>query len=454
MAVAALAATNCGCADLTVRSPAQASGSWADVPGILARIVPPQFPARDFFVTDYGAVGDVKVDCHPAFVAAIAACNQAGGGRVVVPAATDAYLVNGPIHLLSNVNLYLEAGARIQFGIDPSFYLPTVLVRYQGIRCYNYSPLIYAYQQANIAITGSGTIDGRAYFWAAWENLAAPDWILLQQMVAEGVPVERRVFGAGHHLRLTMFEPYECHNILLQGVTLQASPFWTIHPTFCTNVTVQNVTVLTGTSNDDGCDPDSCTDVLIEGCSFSTADDNISLKAGLGVDAQGLPPCQNIVIQNCKALRSDWSAFTIGANTGSTIQNVFIENCVAIQCLNAYYIKSNRAEGGAVENIFIRSSRALNCQQFFHLQTNYGGVYSGPSPPRFNNINLEKLSCDTASKVAFLLQGDAENPVLYVSLSDIAVGSAPIAQQVSNALFVTSSNVTVGGKPVNITGLF
>ncbi len=452
VAIAAVAAVDCGCNSLTVHAPPNnTGGGWDQVPAILARIVPPQFPDRDFDVTDYGAAGDGQTDCYPAFAAAIVACNKAGGGRVVVPAARYPYLVNGPIHLLSNVNLHIEEGALIEFGIDPASYLPVVLIRYQGIRCYNYSPLIYAYQQTNIAITGSGTFDGQAYHWATWVDLANPDWATLLNMVAQGVPVEDRIFGAGHHLRLTMFEPYECTNILIQGVTFLGSPFWTLHPTFCKNVTVQNVTVKPGQSNDDGCDPDSCTDVLIDGCTILTNDDNFSLKAGYGSDAVGLSPCQNVVIQNCNTLGSVWGGFTIGSNTGSTVKNVYVQNCTVGPCYYAYYIKSSSQNGGAVENVFIRSCTASTCKVFVNFLTDFDSQ-NGPTPPLYTNINLENMSCDEATQLAFSIIGDVRNPILYVSLSEIAVGSAGAVQEVANALFISSSNVTVAGKQVTIQG--
>ena len=451
-AIAALAVADCGCESLSVHPPLPPSGGWDQLPEILARIVPPAFPDRDYLVTDYGAAGDGKSDCYPAFAAAISACNSAGGGRVVVPAARSFYLVNGPIHLLSNVNLYLEAGAEILFGANASDYLPVVQVRYQGIRCYNYSPLIYAYQQTNIAITGSGTLIGPADSWSSWVNLANSDWALLQEMAAEGVPVDERIFGAGHHLRLTMFEPYDCENILLEGVTLRGSPFWTIHPTFCTNVTVQNVTVRPGVENDDGCDPDSCADVLIDGCSFATSDDNVSVKAGFGQDAHGLPLCENVVIQNCDAVSTNWGGITVGSQTGSIVQNVFVQNCRLGPCTTAFFIKSSSAVGGAAKSIFVRSCQASKCAEFLRIQSDYAGGY-GPTPPLFTDISLENLSCDKVSGTAFAIDGDARNPVVYVSLGDIAIGSAASIQQVRNALFVNSSNVTVGGRPVTISGL-
>jgi hypothetical protein len=451
VALAAVAASS-GCESLAVRPPPKPTGGWDLVPGILARIVPPQFPERDFVVTDFGAVGNGSVDCYRAFAEAIAACNKAGGGRVVVPAAESFYLVDGPIHLLSNVNLYLAEGSEVRFGTNPASYLPVVLIRYQGIRCYNYSPLIYAYQQTNIAITGSGAFDGQAYYWRDWEQLADPDWDLLQNMVGEGVPVEKRIFGPDHHLRLTMFEPYDCKNILVQGVTFKESPFWTMHPVFCSNLTIQDVEVWPGQSNDDGCDPDSCIDVLIENCTFTTNDDNFSLKAGSGADADGLHACENIVIQNCKTVMSEWGGFTIGSDTGSVVQNVFVQNCQIGRCNSAFYIKSSSIVGGAVKDVYIRSCQAGRCGHFFVIDSAYNGQ-QGRTPPLFTNINLEGVSCDAVDSIAFLLEGDDRNPILTVSLSDIAIGKARSVQSVENALFVTSSNVTVDGKKVSIEGL-
>src|SRR5215218_4770000 len=124
---------------------------WDAVPAILARIKPPTFAARDFPVTSYGGKGDGKADNTKAFRDAILACNKAGGGRVVVPKGT---FLTGAIHLLSNVNLHVGAGAKILFSTDHRKYLPMVWTRWQGIECYNYSPFLYAYNQTNLAISG------------------------------------------------------------------------------------------------------------------------------------------------------------------------------------------------------------------------------------------------------------------------------------------------------------
>ena len=132
---------------------------WGQVPEILARIQAPVFPARDFVITNYGAVADGQTDCTAAIDRTIKACAKDGGGRVVVPAGE---FFTGPIHLLSNLELHLEAGATLKFSTDPKACLPAVLTRFEGMECWNYSPLIYAYGQENIAVTGEGTLDGQA----------------------------------------------------------------------------------------------------------------------------------------------------------------------------------------------------------------------------------------------------------------------------------------------------
>src|ERR1700722_16348349 len=135
-----------------------AAKAWATVPEILSRITPPKFPHRKFEVTSYGAVGDGVTDCTEAFRKAIDACNQAGGGEVIISGGT---FLTGAIHLKSNVNLHVEKSATILFTTNREEYLPVVFVRYEGTEIMNYSPLVYAFEQTNIALTGEGTLDGQ-----------------------------------------------------------------------------------------------------------------------------------------------------------------------------------------------------------------------------------------------------------------------------------------------------
>jgi len=258
-----------------------AQDPWAAVPEILARIKPPQFPPRDFLITKYGA-RDGK-DASAAITKAIAACAKAGGGRVVVPKGD--YLT-GPIRLQSHIDLHLETGATLRFTQDPARY-PLALTRFEGVELMNYSPLISALDCEDIAITGEGTLDGQAdeQHWWNWkppEGLQpqAADRKALFKQNEDQVPAAQRVYGPGHFLRPTFVEANRCKNVLIEGVTIRNAPFWALHPTLCTNVTVRRVTIMSRGPNNDGCDPESCRDVLIEDCVFETGDDCIALKSG------------------------------------------------------------------------------------------------------------------------------------------------------------------------------
>jgi polygalacturonase len=417
-----------------------------DATPVLARVRPPRFPGRDFDILRYGASGDGKTDCRAAFARAIAECNKAGGGRVVVPAGS--YLSNGPIHLLSNVNLYVAEGATIRFGTNPADYMPCVLVRWESTRCYNYSPLVYAYKQENIAITGSGTLDGQAQtFWGKWKGQQTPDQDALREMGAKGVPVENRVFGAGHYLRPCMCELYDCRNVLIEGVTMTSSPFWTMHPVFCTNVTVRRVHVLPGTTNDDGCDPDSSRDVLIEDCVFETADDHIAIKAGRDQDAWGGRPCENIVVRRCKGISTKANAYTIGSEMSGGVRNVFILDCTAGEVGNGVLnIKSNSDRGGIVENVWVRSVRADAGNYGIQLQTDYKGVTGHPYPTLYRNFHFEDVRVKTARRAGISSMGIAAKPIESVFLKDIDIENAVVELQIAETRKIEMQNVRVNGR--------
>jgi polygalacturonase len=381
---------------------------WAQVPEILARIQAPVFPARDFAITNFGAVADGKTDCTEAIGRAIDACAGAGGGRVVVPAGE---FLTGAIHLKSNVNLHLTTNSVLKFKTDSEAYLPAVRTRFEGMECWNYSPLIYAYGQENIAVTGEGTLDGQAdeTHWWPWKGRESPGaqarpaaGARLVKMVADGAPVDQRRFGQGDDLRPSFIEPNHCRNVLIEGVHIRRSPMWEIHLLLCTNVTVRGVDIVSHGPNNDGCDPESCRDVLIEDCRFDTGDDCIAIKSGRNNDGRRVGvPSVNVIIRNCD-MRDGHGGVTIGSEISGSCSNVFVEDCKmdSPNLARALRFKSNAMRGGVVQNIFMRNVAVGRVSDsVLQIDFLYEEGANGPYRPVARNIVMENITVNHAPRV-------------------------------------------------------
>lgn len=176
-------------------------------------------------------------------------------------------------------------------------------------------------------------------------------------MAETGVPVTKRVFGAGHYLRPQFIQPYRCKNVLIEGVTIVNSPMWELHPVLCTNVIVRNVKINSHGPNNDGCDPESCTDVLIENCDFDTGDDCMAIKSGRNADGRRLKaPTQNIIVRDCQ-MKDGHGGITVGSEISGGVRNLFAENCkLDSQNLDhALRVKNNAMRGGLLENLHFRN---------------------------------------------------------------------------------------------------
>jgi len=395
---------------LALVSPACADQpEWEQVPLILKQIVEPQFPARDFVITNFGAVAGGQVDCTAAIARAIEACVRAGGGRVVVPAGE---FLTGAIHLKNNVNLHLAAtNSVLKFSTDPKAYLPAVFTRFEGIECYNYSPLIYAYGQKNVAVTGAGTLDGQAdeSTWLKWKGgkgagggTQKPARARLDKMNNDGVPVSQRVFGEGDFLRPNFVQFNRCRNVLIEGVKIRRSPMWELHPLLCTNVTVRGVDIFSHGANNDGCDPESCCDVLIEKCRFDTGDDCIAIKSGRNNDGRRVGvPSQNLVIRDC-TMRDGHAGTAIGSEISGGCSNVFVENCEmsSSNLVCALRLKSNAMRGGVVQNIFMRNVNVgLVKDSVLQIDFLYEEGAKGGFKPVAKNIVMENITVAQTPRV-------------------------------------------------------
>ena len=396
---------------------------------IAARIQPPKFPDRDFDITKYGAMAGGQQDSTAALRDAIAACSTAGGGRVVVP---KGVFLTGAIHLKSNVNLHVSEGATLLFSRDPKQYLPLVFTRWEGTECMNYSPLIYAFEVTNVAVTGAGVLDGQAdtSHWWPWKGNARSGWKQgepngqesrnrLMDMGQKGVPVAERVFGEGHYLRPPFIQPYRSKNILIEGITIRNSPFWELHPVLSANVTVRNVKISSLGPNNDGCDPESCTDVLIEGCEFNTGDDCIAIKSGRNNDGRRVGvACQNLIVRDCN-MKDGHGGVSIGSEISGDVRNVYVDHCRmdSPNLDRALRLKSNAVRGGIMENVFFTNNTVGQVAEgVLDIDFNYEEADKGPFKPVVRNIVLENIT-SKRSKYAVYLRGFASAPITGVRVS-------------------------------------
>ncbi|HET6739570.1 MAG TPA: glycoside hydrolase family 28 protein [Kribbella sp.] len=421
---------------------------WGHVGDILANTRPPQFRSRDFSITSFGAVGDGTTLATEAIATAIDVCHRSGGGRVVVPAGT---FLTGAIHLKSNVNLYVSTGATLLFSTDPANYLPVVLTRFEGQECMNYSPLIYARDCENIAVTGGGTLDGGATWddWWSWVTPSGPDARALTQMTEDGVPVEERVFGDGHHLRAAFIETQSCQNVLIEGVTILRSPFWEIHPVLSRNITVRGVHIDSRGPNNDGIDPESSQYVHIQNCTLDCGDDCIAIKSGKGADGLRINvPSENILIEDC-TLNIRYGAITIGSEMTGGVRNVFVRNCT-IGSPNLYfglYIKTNSVRGGFAENLYLRDLEISNLTKEVvscNFYRSEGDV--GPLTPYVRNVELRNIEVGHARN-AFSIFGYPRSPIQDFRLIDCTYTSIDAASSIQDTQ-LTFRNFTVNGQPI------
>ncbi|MEP6621765.1 MAG: glycoside hydrolase family 28 protein [bacterium] len=449
-------------ADIANRGPAPAADSppvtgWASVPAILSRIRSPRFPARDFHIRKYGAVPDNVTDCTAAFRDAVAACAKAGGGRVVVEGGT--YLT-GAIHLKSQVNLHVAKGATIKFTRDTTAFLPAVLTRYEGTELMNYSPFIYAFEATNIAITGEGTIDGNAdeqhwWLWKGGNNRKPGDPDMrpardrLLKMAEDGVPVAQRVFGEGDFLRPQFIQPYRCKNVLIEGVTIRNSPMWEIHPVLCANVTVRGVSIDSHGPNNDGCDPESCTDVLIEHCIFNTGDDCIAIKSGRNADGRRLhAPSENVIIRDCE-MRDGHGGVTLGSECSGDIRNVFVERCKmdSPKLDRALRLKNNAMRGGILEHVYMRDVTVGEvADSVLQVDFLYEEGAKGNFEPVVRDIEMQRVT-SRKSKYGVYLVGYDKATIDDIRLIDCTFDGVANGDKIDHVTRLTRKNVRVNGSP-------
>jgi polygalacturonase len=430
---------------------------WERVPSILARIKPPTISRREFPVTRYGAKADGATDCTDAFRRAIAACADAGGGRVVV---SGGAFLTGPIHLRSRVNLEVQEGATIRFSTDPKAYEQYVLTRFEGVELMGLSPLIYASNATDVAITGRGTLDGQSSrsVWWPWKGQTAHGWTRgtphqgpararLFDMAERNVPVASRRFGVDSYLRPPFIQPYGCTNVLIEDVTIRNSPMWEINPVLCRNVIVRGVRIETHGPNNDGCDPESCRDVLIERCHFDTGDDCIAIKSGRNADGRRVDvPTENVVVRDCE-MRDGHGGVTIGSEISGHVRHVYVERCRmdSPQLDRALRLKNNAMRGGTLEHIYMRDVEVGQlADAVLQVDFLYEEGANGNFPPVVRDVELLRVTSKKSKHVLYL-RGYEQGTIADVRVIDCTFDGVERPDVVEHVTGLVRRNVTVNG---------
>ncbi|MBC3765683.1 glycoside hydrolase family 28 protein [Neptunicella marina] len=461
--------SGCGRNEMASASSAPAAGGtrWKLADEIRRSVRQVAFADQEFVITDFGAKAESGVDNTQAIKQTIEACHQAGGGRVVVPAGR---FETGAVHLLSNVNLHLQQDATLAFLTDPAKYLPAVFTRWEGMEMMGYSPLIYAFEQTNVAVTGTGTLDGQAddNTWWPWkgknkhahwrqdpvELTQKPARDKLQQQVEAGIPPEQRLHAEGSFLRPAFFQPYRCHQVLIEGVTIVNSPFWLINPVLSEDVTVRGVTCRSHGPNNDGCDPESCNRVLIEDCLFDTGDDCIAIKSGRNADGRRVnTPCQNILVENCQ-MKDGHGGLVIGSEISGGARNIFMQNChmSSPELERAIRIKTNSIRGGVIENINVRNVDVGQVKDAIVVNFYYEEGDAGSFDPVVRDIHIEDFTVEKA-KHAMVIRGFDRAPIENLLLRNCRFNQVAKPQVVEHVNNITLDNVWVADKPLTAKDL-
>ncbi|CCH01729.1 glycoside hydrolase family 28 [Fibrella aestuarina BUZ 2] len=475
----------------------------------LPKVYQPYFRKDTFNIARYGSKADGITLNTQAINQAITRCSQAGGGTVLIP---EGLWLTGPLVLRSNVNLHLASGALLQFSRNRDDY-PIVATTWEGQDAYRCQAPIWGVDLVNVAITGSGVIDGGGEVWRAvkkskqtasqWAKLVASGGVLddkketwypsagsmkgaqspdLARIANGKTPAE--LTEIRDFLRPNMVSLTRCQYVLLDGVTFQNSPAWTLHPLLCEHVTMRGVTVKNQwyAQNGDGVDLESCRNGLLENCTFDTGDDGITIKSGR--DEEGRKrgvPTENFIIRDCRVYQAH-GGFVIGSEMSGGVRNMYVSNCQFMGTDVGLRFKTARGRGGVVENIYVNN---ISMTQIAGEAILFDMYYAAKDPvpqagdknelptiegkplnegtPRFRSFFVHNVSC-LGAETGILIRGLPEMPVsnilienavlqtrkglVCIEASDIRLknvsllATEPTVMQVQNSQQITLDGIT------------
>jgi len=347
----------------------------------------------------------------------------------------------GPVNVISGTHLTLKKGAVIKFIPDFSLYGP-VYSRWEGVRCYCMHPCLFINDAEDVVIDGEGTIDGSGEEW--WKvyskkraSQKAPETEIEKKLASLNPGYEKQPGGGGgrqtQFLRPPLIQTYNAKNVRIEGITVQNSPFWTIHPVFTEGLKLINVTVHNpkDAPNTDGIDIDSCKDIEVIGCKVFVGDDGIALKSGSGPDGiDAALPTQNVIIKDCLVKWAHGGA-VIGSETAAGINNVTVENCDFSGTDRGIRIKTRRGRGGAIHDLTFRNLKMEDnlCPLVINCYYKCGGKVGDPEfslgkmtitreTPSVSNVEIVNCVATGSKASAGMLVGLPEMPIKNLTVKN------------------------------------
>ena len=386
---------------------------YQNLPTPVAQVTAPVIPDNSLSLTEVGGVGDGVTLNTEAFKKGISQLSKKGGGHLNVPAGI---WLTGPIMLKSGIDLHLDKNAIILFSPDKSLFINEA-----GDRC---QPGIRASKQKDIAITGEGIIDGNGAQWrpVKREKVSDAEWKVFKNMggverqdgklwypwdLKSGYPNIADTPENQEKLRADLIRVTDCENVLIQGVTVQNSPRFHVHPCYSKNVIVDGVTVRCpwNAQNGDAIDFSDVNVGLIVNCTVDAGDDGLCMKSGKNKPTSPANGCEDILIEQNTVYHAH-GGFVIGSESIGGMKRIVVRDNRFSGTDTGLRFKSNIGRGGKCENVFIQrivmtdikdEAIVFQCDYMDRPAGRDNPDFQGPKKleniPDFQDIHISDITC-------------------------------------------------------------